>query len=331
MFLGRHLVEAALSRQHQITLFNRGSRQELYPEVEQLTGDRDGDLDALKGRTWDVVFDTSGYVPRVVGQSAALLRDAAQRYVFVSSVSVYDNFDTVGIQEEYPVGRLTDESSEDINADYGPLKALSERAVQSVFADRSMIVRPGLIVGPYDPTDRFTYWVRRFSEGAPVLVPGRPNRPIQYIDARDLAFWMVHLAEAQIGGVVQATGPVPPITMEALVDALQMLPGSGHPVWVSESFLRDHEVQEWSELPLWLSEATGWPGFMTVDVSRAISFGLTFRPLAETLRDYVAVGSLARASPVEGGTQPRSGRGSAGHMEPIIQQQPPPTKQRPSP
>ncbi|MCL5116342.1 MAG: NAD-dependent epimerase/dehydratase family protein [Firmicutes bacterium] len=285
-FLGRHLVLAAKTRGHAVTLFNRGKTgPDLFPDVEQIRGDRDGGLSALEGRTWDVCIDTSGYLPRVVRQSVAALRQSVQHYVFVSSVSVYADFAVVGIAEEYPVARVEDESTEDIGQFYGALKALCENEVVSGFGpDHALIVRPGLIVGPYDPTDRFTYWVRRFAQGGRVVVPESPDRPIQLIDARDLAEWMLTLCENQVTGVFNATGLVPPLTMGRLVDALMnTLPAASEVEWLPEDFLLEHEVAEWSELPLWISDAANWPGFETVSVDRALAQGLTFRTIEDTI------------------------------------------------
>lgn len=286
-FLGRHLVDVALKLGHQVTLFNRGKTAPgLFLNVEELHGDRDGPLDALGGRTWDVVIDPSGYVPRVVRASAELLISQVPRYVFVSSISVYAEFDVEHIDETYPVGQVADQGTEDVSAFYGPLKALSEEVVQHIYGGHALIVRPGLIVGPHDPTDRFTYWVRRFSQGGDVLVPGTPGRRIQYIDVRDLAGWIIRAATSSVMGVYNATGPAAPLTMEQWVDAIrQAIPGAGRPLWVDENFLAKHEVEEWSELPLWISEETGWPGFMAVSMERAIRAGLSFRPLVETIHD----------------------------------------------
>jgi 2'-hydroxyisoflavone reductase len=284
-FLGRHLVEQALAKGHDVTLFNRGqTNPALFPHVEQLRGNRDGDLEALRHRRFDVAIDTSGYVPRVVRQSVQCLAEVVEHYTFVSSISVYQDFGKVGINEEDPVGILEDEASEDVGAFYGPLKACCEQELQSVFGTRALVVRPGLIVGPYDPTDRFTYWIRRFAQGGDVLVPGRRDRPIQWIDVRDLAAWIVTMAEQRMSGVFNATGPRTKWTMAEFVSALETdIPSSGKATWVDEDFLHAKEVKEWSELPLWISDETYWPGFLTADVRRAVQHGLTCRPARETI------------------------------------------------
>ena len=210
-FLGRHAAVEALRHGHELTLFNRGQTDaEAFPEAERITGDRDGGLDGLEGRNFDAVIDTSGYVPRVVRASAELLHGHTKLYLFVSTISVYAGFGEP-VDEESAVGTLADETVEEVTGDtYGPLKALCEAAVQDVYGDRAAIVRPGLIVGPYDPTDRFTYWVRRVADGGEVLAPGRPERMTQVIDARDLASFLLDLAEGLQGGVYNATGEPTP-------------------------------------------------------------------------------------------------------------------------
>ncbi len=292
MFLGRHLVAAALQRGHTITLFNRGrSGPELFPTAEQLRGDRDGDLTALAGREWDAVVDTCGYVPRVVRASATALAARVAHYTFVSSISVYADFSTVGIGESYPVGRLEDPTVEVIDGDtYGPLKVLCEEEVQAALPGRALIVRPGLIVGPHDPTDRFSYWPHRLRQGGDVLAPEPHDLPVQFIDARDLAAWILDLIERGVAGTFNATGPAVPLTIgEFLASCRQAAGGDARLVWVSRTHLDRHKVAPWSDLPLWLPDDDGaHAGFSTVDVSQAIAAGLAFRPLADTLRDTLA-------------------------------------------
>ncbi|MDP8910751.1 MAG: SDR family oxidoreductase [Actinomycetota bacterium] len=290
-FLGRAVVEEALGRGHDVTLFNRGrTNPGLFPAVEKLQGDRDGDLRALEGRRWDAVIDPSGYVPRVVRASAELLRDAVEHYVFVSSVSVYRSFARPGVDEDSAVIELEDPTSEEVNRDYGGLKALCERAVEDVFRGRCANVRAGLIVGPHDPTDRFTYWPRRIARGGEVLAPGRRERPAQFIDVRDLGGWIVELAENRTAGTFNATGPDPWTTMGELLDVCEHVAESETRVtWVDESFLLEHEVGQWLELPLWVAESDGdWKHLHEVAISRAVAAGLRFRPLEETVRDTLA-------------------------------------------
>ena len=265
-FLGRHAVAHALAQGHEVTTFTRGQTNPgLFPEAEHLTGERDGGLDALRDRAWDGVIDTSGYLPRVVRQSAELLRDAVGRYVFVSSISVYAE------PEDEP-------GSEDIQQHYGALKRACERVVEEIYGDRSARIRAGLIVGPYDPTDRFTYWPRRLAAGGDVLAPGDPAQPLQVVDARDLAAWLVQLALDGPGGTFDATSP-----RMTLGDVLARLRGDANLVWVDGQQVLDAGVQPWTELPLWMPEES-WP-LMERDVSAAVAAGLSFRPLEETARD----------------------------------------------
>lgn len=286
-FLGRHLAEAALAQGHDVTLFNRGSQSAgLYPEAEHLRGDRDGDQSALAGRSWDVAFDTSGYTPRVVRASAELLAGAVEHYTFVSSISVYANWPSAPtIDESAPVGTLADPTVEEVNGEtYGPLKALCEQVVQETLPGRALIVRPGLIVGPYDPTDRFSYWPHRVARGGETLAPGRPERPVQVIDARDLAEWMLRMAAERATGVYNATGPAYLLPMAEVLDVSRQVSGSDASfTWIPDAFLEKQQLGEWIELPLWIPEREG-PGVGDVNCSRAISAGLTFRPLAETVR-----------------------------------------------
>ena len=289
VFLGRAFVEAALARGHEVTTFTRGQRNpELFPEVEKLRGDRDGALDALRGREWDAVCDTSGYVPRVVRASAELLREAAPHYTFVSSVSVYAGFAEPGMDEDAPLGELEDPATEAVHEHYGPLKAACERAVQDVYGEGALVIRPGLIVGPHDPTDRFTYWPRRVAAGGDVLAPAPPERQVQFVDVRDLAEWNVRLAEERVTGVFNATGPTETVTMGAFLDECRSATGSdAHLVWVDGDLLVEAGVEPWMELPLWIP-GDDHAGFMSIDVSRAVAAGLTFRPLADTIRDTLA-------------------------------------------
>jgi 2'-hydroxyisoflavone reductase len=284
-FLGRHVVAHALADGHEVTTFTRGqTNPDLWPQVESLRGDRDGDLAALHGRTWDGVVDPSGYVPRIVRQSAELLRDAVQRYVFVSSISVYADFGSA-LSESSPVAELDDPDTEEILPNYGGLKAACERVVEETFGERSARVRAGLIVGPYDPTDRFTYWPRRIAAGGDVLAPGDPGAPTQFVDARDLAAWLVQLALHGPGGTFNATGPAAPVTMREVFERSRDSLGSdANFVWVDDQTVLDAGVAPWSELPLWLPGDDS-AGMARADIARALAAGLTFRPLEETVRD----------------------------------------------
>lgn len=288
LFLGRHIVESALRDGHEVTLFNRGQHNpELFPEVEKLRGDRDGGLDALRGRSWDAVIDTCGFVPRVVRASAELLAGAVGLYVFISTISVYPDHSRP-VDEDSPVGKLEDESREDYKGEaYGPLKALCERAVEEALPGRTLVVRPGLIVGPHDPTNRFAYWPRRVARGGEVLAPAPPERLVQFIDARDLADWTIRMAASGATGVFNATGPDYKLSMGALLEECRrVLGGDARFTWVDEEFLLENKVEAWSELPLWITgEDPAMRYFMEANCGRAFKAGLTFRPLAETVRD----------------------------------------------
>jgi 2'-hydroxyisoflavone reductase len=278
-FLGRHTVDVALARGHEITLFNRGqTRPELFPDVEKLRGDRDTDLSALQGRSFDAVVDTSGYVPRLVQQTLDALGDVGH-YTFVSTISVYASHATAPT-ESSPVLELK-EPTEEWREAYGELKVLCERAVLARFPN-AFVPRPGLIVGPWDPTNRFTYWVARFADGGRVLVPAPPVASVQWIDARDLAAWIVRAAESELGGTYNAVDR--PTTRGAFVEALD---GDAEVIWVDGDFLAAHDVGEWMELPLWFHDPA-YAGLLAVDPSPAFAAGLETRPLEETVRDTLA-------------------------------------------
>jgi 2'-hydroxyisoflavone reductase len=291
-FLGRAVTDAALARGHELTYFNRGSTNpDQYPDVERLIGDRNDGLGALAGRRWDAVIDTSGYLPAAVRASAAALAESG-RYCFVSSVSVYADF-SAPVDEESPVAQLGDLPADEVTEDsYGALKALCEREVVSVFGDRALVVRPGLIVGPHDPTGRFTYWPYRLARGGEVLAPAPPEKPTQSIDVRDLAEWMGSLCEREVGGVFNGTHPGG--TWGELLETCRDVAGTHADVtWVAPEFLVEHGVGQWMELPLWLHD----PELAyadRVDVRRALEAGLTFRPLADTVR-----GALEQARTTE--------------------------------
>jgi 2'-hydroxyisoflavone reductase len=288
VFLGRHVVEAALEEGHEVTTFTRGrTNPGLRPEAEALVGDRDGALDALAGREWDGVVDTSGYVPRIVRQSAELLRDAAGRYVFISSISAYADH-SAPYDERAALATVDDPLTEDVAAAYGGLKAACERVVEEVFGERGTSVRAGLIVGPHDPTDRFTYWPVRISEGGDVLAPGQPGRPVQLVDARDLAAWTVELAERGPGGPLNATGPAERLELGALLDRAATALGAGCRFWwVDDATVLAAGVEPWTELPLW-APGPELEGLMEARIDRALAAGLELRPLEQTVLDTLA-------------------------------------------
>jgi len=278
-FLGRHVVDDALARGHDVTLFNRGqTRPELYPEVEKLQGDRDGKLDALRGRSFDAVVDTSGYVPRIVHETIDALGEVGH-YTFVSSISVYADLakpPTIGS----PVA-VVEEPTEEWREAYGALKAECEDVVRERFP-AAFIPRPGLIVGPWDPTGRFTYWPQRLAAGGRVLAPAPPDADAQVIDARDLAAWIVTAGERGLGGTFNAVGPV--VRRDVLLDAC----GAGAElVWIDPAFLLEQGVEEWMELPLWLASPE-YAAMLSVDPADALAAGLEPRPLEETARDTLA-------------------------------------------
>ena len=283
-FLGPAIVDAALANGHEVTLFNRGrSNPHLYPELEKLRGDRDGKLDALKGRTWDAVLDTSGFVPRITDMSAKLLADAVEQYVFVSSISVYPGFgtDDTTITEETPVAKMEDETQESMQF-YGPLKALSERAIDKYFDGRATHVRSGLIVGPQDRSDRFSWWPYRFSRGGEILSPGDGTTGVQFIDVRDLGAWMVHTVEAKVAGVFNVTGFKGRVDFRDFLGALKCeIDTTTTLTWVPEDFLLEQEVRPFMGLPLWIPQGK----LPHVDCAKAFDNGLICRPLARTARD----------------------------------------------
>ncbi len=304
LFLGRHLVEAAQARGDEVTLFNRGrTNGELFPDVERLHGDRGtGDLDALRNRSWDAVVDTSARVPRWVRDSAGLLADQIEHYTFVSSGSVYSDTSAAGTTEDSPVHVLEDETVEEITSAevYGGLKVLCEREAEHALPGRVLSVRAGLIVGPYDPTGRFTYWVHRIARGGDVLVPEPRDQPVQLVHGRDLADWMLDMAGRRRVGAFNATGPKTPLTMEALLEAVREETGSdARLTWVDERSLLESGVEAWSDLPLWLAPGTNpeSANFLAVDVSKAVAAGLRFRSLAQTIRDTL---EQAETSPEAG-------------------------------
>lgn len=290
-FLGRHLVEAALERDHEVTLFNRGkSNPDLFPQLETILGDREKDVDKLKGRIWDTAIDVAGYVPRIVRLSAEALAENVSRYVFISTISVYDNFRKIGMNESDPVGKLQDETVEEITGEtYGPLKALCEQIVQEVYGERTLIIRPGLIVGPYDPTDRFTYWPVRVARGGEVIAPQKPEATIQVIDVRDLSDFIMKLIEENVSGVYNATGPDYELTLGKLLEVSKQVSSSNAKFrWANLEFLKQHNVEPWSDMPTWIPDDEEGVGFSRIDVSKAIAAGLKFRPLEETVRDTLA-------------------------------------------
>jgi 2'-hydroxyisoflavone reductase len=307
-FLGRAAVESALEQGHEVTLFNRGeTNPELFPEAEKLRGDRDGDLSALEGREWDAVIDPSGFVPRVVRASAELLQGSVGHYVFVSSISVYREPYEPDFDEDAPVFD-GEPATESVNEEYPELKAACERVIGEALPEAHASVRAGLIVGPHDPTGRFTYWPLRVAAGGNVLAPAPADRKVQYVDVRDLGAWLVRVAAERIRGTFNAVRPAAPFG--ELLEACREVAGSDAAfVWADESFLLGQEVRPWMELPLWL------PGddapFLQADVSRAVGEGLSFRAVQETVAATLDWARQAGAPLVTPGDH-----GSAG-MDPV--------------
>jgi len=279
VFLGRHIVQAALEQGHQVTLLNRGRHgASLFPTAERLTGDRDGDLQALLGRRFDAVIDCCGYTPEQLARSARALDADTPHYTFISSISAYAAF-APGIRFDETAPLATGLEG------YGALKARAEEAIEAALPGRVARVRPGLIVGPFDPTGRFTYWPLRAARGGDVLAPGRPERPVQFIDARDLALWCLQLARDRATGVFNAVGPS--VTMASLLEECRAATCcDARFVWMSDDQLVAQGVAPWTGLPLWIPEADpAFGGLLLADNRRALAAGLTARPVRETVFD----------------------------------------------
>ena len=293
-FVGPHVVEAARARGHAVTLFNRGkTHPTLFHDVEKLQGDRDGELGALKDRTWDAVVDTSGYVPRIVKQSVERLAPKVDHYVFISTMSVYASEDKVDADETAEVRTLDDPATEDVSKAYGPLKAACEAVCEAGMPGRVTNLRAGWMVGPLDPTGRFTYWPSRLSDGGEVLAPGDGSTPIQLIDARDMAAFIITAIENTTVGTLNVFGPSNhpelQLTMKQLIDACNQAAGNkATPTWVDAAFLGAHEVTPWSEVPGWLPASPDTAGFGRRSNRRAVEAGLKQRPVVESARDTLA-------------------------------------------
>jgi len=303
-FVGRHLVDAALARRHEVTLFNRGrSNPGLFPQVERITGDREKDLGKLEGRIWDVAIDVVGYVPRLVRLSAESLEGSVSRYVFISSISAYADFKKTGIDESYPLAKMPDKPTDENDPEtYGSRKAACEQIVRDIYGERALIVRPGLVVGPHDPSDRFAYWPVRVARGGAVLAPDKPEATTQIIDGRDLAEFVIKLTEDNASGIYNATGPDYPLTLGKILETSKQVSNSDANFrWASPEFLAQNNVQGWSDLPAWVPDDEEI-GFSHLDVSKGIQAGLKFRPLEETIRDTL---EWAQTRPAD--HEPRAG------------------------
>ena len=306
-YIGPHMVREALRRGHKVSLFNRGrTNNELFPDLALYKGDRDAGLDALKGHKWDAVIDNSGYVPRHVDDSTKMLRDASSHYVFVSTISVYESFETAN-DEDSSLGKLEDETEEEVTGDtYGPLKVLCEkRARENIAADDLTILRPTYICGPGDKTDRFTYWPIRTARGGEMLWPGKPADPIQIIDVRDFATFTLDAVERKIAGIFNTVTPAGAYTMGDLHDdSLAISAADMRAVWVDAEFIESQELGERGNIPIWSAPTGEWGKVAFVDGSRANAAGLHNRPMRETARDALA---WWKTQPAERTAEPRAG------------------------
>lgn len=297
-FLGKALAEEGLKRGHDITLFNRGNNKEAFSEVEQLAGDRDGDVSQLKNRKWDAVMDTCGFVPHQINKIAAVLGDSIEHYTYISSISVYKDWIPLNLTEDYHLQSMPQDRLKDVEEGrispyeyYGALKVLCEAEAEKHWPGRVLHIRAGQLVGPFDYTDRLPYWVQRVSEGGNIAVPGRPDRPIQLIDVKDIAAWGFNMAENSKAGTYNITGPDYELTMEELLNTCKSVTNSNAKfVWADEQFVLDHQIQPWTEMPLWIPEhfpldGEDKPWHMCISVKKAIENGLSFRPLEDTIQD----------------------------------------------
>jgi 2'-hydroxyisoflavone reductase len=286
IFLGKHIVAEALRRGHEVTMFNRGKHNPgLFPEVEKVRGDRLTDLALLTGRRFDAVVDTCGYFPRAVKISAEFFKSTVPHYTFISSISVYKDFSQKGLDENSETSGIDDESVEEITGEtYGALKRLCEKTAEDVYGDCALNIRPGLIVGEDDPSDRFTYWINRIAKGGKIAVPDTFDRPVQFIDVKDLSTFTVDMIEKKAGGIYNVTGPATELTFGEFVDRCTEVAGT-RPEFVkmSEDFLTENGVAPYTELPLWVPES--WSGSDRVNISKALNAGLKISPLEKTITE----------------------------------------------
>lgn len=287
-FVGRHIVERALLMGHQVTVFHRGKHgADLFHEATHILGDRDGGLDALGERSWDVVIDTCGYVPRIVKQSVDYLKDKATTYLFISTISVYAEASQPGMNEDAPLATLKDPTTEVIDWEtYGGLKVLCERVVSEGFGTNTLLVRPGMIVGPYDKTDRFTYWFRRASRGGKMLSLAERDEPVQFIDGRDLAAFCVHLLDTQTHGIFNATGPDFNMTWGDIFDEAALQAHTEYEIIrPTDEWLEEKKVDAGASFPSQIRSREGFDEIYQLSIDRGIERGLRFHPLAEIVRD----------------------------------------------
>ena len=315
-FQGPFQVRYALSRGHKVTVFNRGKTHpgELPQEAEQLIGDRNGQLDALKGRQWDVVIDNPTTLPVWVRDAAQILKGNVDRYVFISTISVYSDNSKPGMNESGPLAKYEGadamkETQATMRASnfrlYGPLKVLSEAEAEKWFPGKALIIRPGLIVGPGDESDRFTYWPVRVDRGGEILAPGDPTDPVQFIDARDLAEWTIRMVEQGTTGIFNATGPKSTLTMQGMLDGIKKVTKANSTfTWVDADFLAAQKVSPWSDMPVWIPPRGEEAGFSKININKAVSKGLTFRSVPDTTQatlDWFKKQSAERQAKLRGG------------------------------
>lgn len=297
-FVGRHIAEAAMRQGHTVSTFTRGNNP--LPGTESLVGDRkNGDLETLEGRTWDAVVDVNAYIPREVREAIEVLKGRVGHYAFISTVSVYQESNQP-LHETSPLLKLSDPTIEEVTGEtYGGLKVLCEREVERAFGEKSLIVRPHLVVGPHDPTDRFTYWPRHFARGGKVLVPGKPDYTLQFVDARDLGAFVVHGLETSLGGAYN--GASTPVNWGSLVEACrQAAQNPAEPVWADEQWLLDQKVAPWADLPAWIPSFAPGRGIGQTQNAKAKAAGFTMRPLLQTVQDILAW-DMARTEPLKAG------------------------------
>ncbi|WP_053363544.1 NAD-dependent epimerase/dehydratase family protein [Bacillus sp. FJAT-27251] len=299
-FLGKALVEEGLKRGHDITLFNRGNHRITVPEVKQLIGDRDGDVSQLENQKFDLVMDTCGFAPHHIRKIAAVLDKNIEHYTYISSISVYKDWIPLQITEDYNLQSMTTEQLKEVEEGrvspyehYGALKVLCEKEAETHWPGRVLQVRAGQLVGQFDYTDRLPYWVQRTEKGGSILVPGRPERPVQLIDIKDVALWVFRMAENRKAGVFNVTGPDFELTMEELLNTCKSVTNSDATfVWPHEKFVLEQKIQPWTEIPLWIPEeyplpgqTQPWKGANSISIKKALDAGLSFRPLSETIND----------------------------------------------
>jgi len=305
-FVGKHCAELLLAKGHSVTVFHRGKTASVLPGAHEIIGDRDGDLSVLQTRQWDAVIDTCGYVPRVVKKSCDALQNNTRRYIFISTISVYAEFNKPGLTEDSALAVIDDPQTEVVDErTYGALKVLCEQVINETFGDNATIVRPGLIVGPDDYTDRYTYWIRRVAQGGRIVAPDEKEMHTQYVDVRDLAAFTVLLLEKGIGTTVHVTGPEKPLTLgEHLSLCKDMLNKDAEFVWMPAKFLEEQKVGPWMDMPLWIPQESDMSGLDRVDISKALSLGLKCRPIADTIRDTSVWDTSREQLPMKAGLSP---------------------------